>query len=69
MTRAEHLAWAKKRALDYLDDDDKTSAIASIMSDLRKHDGWSTASLTLCFAICPAGGTAEQVRKWIEGFN
>lgn len=40
MTRAEHIAWAKARALKYLDgpDPDPANAIASIGSDLIKHD-------------------------------
>ena len=37
MTRDEHLAWCKKRALEYVDDWDVRSAICSMMSDLQKH--------------------------------
>jgi hypothetical protein len=36
MTRAEHLAWAKERALEYLPD--VPQAVASFSSDLGKHD-------------------------------
>lgn len=35
MTRDEHLAWAKQRALEYLPRD-PTSALASFMSDVAK---------------------------------
>lgn len=35
--RAEHLAWCKQRALEYLDAGDVRSAIASLLSDLNKH--------------------------------
>ena len=35
MTRAEHLAWAKERALAYLPD--WMTAMASFISDLGKH--------------------------------
>jgi hypothetical protein len=35
MTRAEHLAWAKERALAYLPD--WAQAMASFISDLGKH--------------------------------
>lgn len=37
MTRAEHLAWAKQRALEYVDMGDISGALASMMSDLGKH--------------------------------
>ena len=38
MTRDEHLAWAKKRALAYLDmEHDVQNAFASMASDLKKH--------------------------------
>ncbi len=36
VTRAEHLAWAKERALAYLPD--WQNAMASFNSDLNKHD-------------------------------
>ena len=37
MTRQEHLAWCKQRALEYVDNGDLTNAYASMASDLRKH--------------------------------
>jgi hypothetical protein len=37
MTRDEHLAWAKKRALEYLDAGDPSQAFTSMLSDLGKH--------------------------------
>jgi hypothetical protein len=37
MTRAEHLQWAKDRALAYLPND-TTQAMGSFVSDLRKHE-------------------------------
>jgi hypothetical protein len=36
VTRAEHLSWAKDRALEYLPD--VPQAVASFISDLGKHD-------------------------------
>ena len=35
--RAEHLAWCKQRALEYLDQGDLANAVASMGSDLNKH--------------------------------
>lgn len=37
MTREEHLAWAKQRALEFVDLNQIPKAIASITSDLSKH--------------------------------
>lgn len=36
MTRAEHLQWAKDRALEYVAIGDMNQAFASMTSDLRK---------------------------------
>jgi len=38
MTRTEHLAWCKARALDYIAIGDVQGAMLSMMSDLSKHD-------------------------------
>jgi hypothetical protein len=39
MTREQHLAWAKERALEYLDaGHDPAHTAASMISDLRKHE-------------------------------
>jgi len=65
-TRAEHLAWAKERALEYAIAGDTTSAIASMISDLRKHPELENhMGLILFLGV----RTPEQVRHWIEGFN
>ena len=37
MTRAEHLRWAKDRALEYVEAGDLDQAFASLASDLGKH--------------------------------
>jgi hypothetical protein len=39
-SRAEHLAWCKERALQYLElpQPDSTSAVASMMNDLSQHE-------------------------------
>ena len=36
-TRAEHLAWCKARALEYVELGELSQALASFMSDLGKH--------------------------------
>jgi Tfp pilus assembly protein PilF len=69
-TRAEHLAWCKERALEYLDAGDLANAVASMGSDLNKHPqtgaGAALMSLGLMYVMnCDQAG----VRRWIEGFN
>jgi hypothetical protein len=71
MTRAEHLAWAKTRALAYLPND-IPGALASMLSDMRKHEETEHhADLELTGMLMMAGmlESVEQVRKHIEGFN
>jgi len=37
MTRTEHLAWCKQRALQLVSEGDATGAVASMASDMAKH--------------------------------
>ena len=67
-TRAEHVAWAKARALEYLERDEIRQAITSFVSDMNKHDecrmsaGWNTLCMMLMIQ-----NDAEAVRQFIEG--
>ena len=68
--RAAHLAWAKKRALEYLDAGDTTNAVASMSSDLDKHPAWKNTLPTLgMLGIYAALEGPVAVRRWIDGFN
>ena len=70
-TRLEHLEFCKKRALEYLDRGDVQNAIASMMSDLSKHD----ETKGVVSAMAPIGMAAvmnndiEEARRFIEGFR
>lgn len=73
MTRDEHLAWCKQRALEYVDRGELADAVTSMLSDLRKHPETDnhpggTIGAGMLFV---AGWVhdAHQIRKWIEGFN
>ncbi len=71
-TRAEHLQWCKNRALGYVDDGDLTNALASMMSDLRKHPETSNhvgISLGMIEMAASILSDADEMRKFIEGFN
>lgn len=74
--RAQHIAWCKERALLELDThsgrEGMALAWASMTSDLMKHD--DTAShpgITLGFMLIMTDNlkTADEMRKFIEGFN
>ena len=72
MTRQEHLEWCKKRALEYCDMDDPNQALASMISDLRKHSETANhAGVELGVAMMMAGhlNTSEKMRNFIQGFN
>lgn len=72
LTRAEHLAWCKRRALDYVDAGDLTNAFASIASDMKKHPETENHAGLQIGAMLLMGGhlsTAAEMRKFIEGFN
>lgn len=66
MTRAEHLAWAKERALGELQTNGVVDAIASMLSDLRKHPELEGHMGIMLFI---GVRTPDQAKYWIEGFN
>ena len=72
MTRAEHLAWCKKRALEYVEIGDLSQALVSMTSDLSKHTETQNHPGCLLGAGLILGGhldTPHSMRNWIEGFN
>lgn len=72
MTRAEHLAWAKERALDYVRVSDSQQAFASMASDLSKHDELKDHSALQLGMMMLIGGhlnTDDKMKTFIEGFN
>lgn len=69
MNRHEHVEWAKKRALEYVERGDLIQALASIASDLGKHpETEKHAGLLLLFTLRRPLQT-DEVRHYIEGFN
>ena len=72
MTRSEHLDWCKQRALEYVDSGDLTSAYASMVSDLSKHDetaGHSAIEIGAILMLHNNLNTLDRMRRFIEGFN
>jgi hypothetical protein len=71
-TRAEHLAWCKRRALQYVEADDLANAFASMASGMGKHpDTANHAGLQIGAMMMVSGrlSTKEEMRRFIEGFN
>ena len=72
MNRKEHLQWCKGRALGYVDAGDCPQAFASMTSDLKKHSETENhAAIELGMGLLMMGqlSTAEEMRKFINGFN
>lgn len=72
MTRDEHLAWTKGRALEYVSDGDCTSAVTSLVSDLGKHPETAGHPAIQLAGMLLMGGhlnTQDQVRDLIVGCN
>ncbi len=72
MTRAEHLAWCKQRALEYVDQGDIANAVASMSSDLNKHpETEGHIGITLGMMMLMSGNLSNPIeaRRFIDGFN
>lgn len=73
MARDEHLEWAKKRALEYLDAGDPAQGFTSMLSDLHKHPELANhvgVQIGVGFMMLPGWITnTPEVRRWIVGFN
>jgi hypothetical protein len=73
-TRTEHMKWARDRALEYADQRDTGSAIASLMSDLGKHPETESSCDVVRDLMMPLAMIGEfekpgELRKFIEGFS
>jgi hypothetical protein len=71
-TRAEHLAWCKERALEYIDAGDVQNGVTSFASDVRKDastaDDASSIGMT-CISFLLDRPSPEQARQFIEEFT
>lgn len=70
MTRAEHIAWAKDRALEFVELGNLPLAVSSMISDLGKFEGealLNTDILRRSTEVALDG--REAVRTWIEGIS
>ena len=71
-TRAQHLAWCKQRALEYVDAGDVQGAFNSMASDMRKHPDTANTDIQMLGLGLMMNGhldSPDRMRRWIEGFN
>ena len=68
MNRNEHLQWCKDRALEYVDIGDTNQALASMMSDLGKHEE-TKSSASICMLGMAHVNSTVDMRRFIKGFN
>ena len=65
-TRADHLNWAKQRALKYVELGDLPNALASMMSDLEKHPETRMNPMLPMLGTQEIQHGPEAMRKWIN---
>jgi hypothetical protein len=73
LSTADYIAWARARALAYVDRGETVQALSSLISDLggRADTAEMAAVASLFGAALAATGhldTAEQMREWIDSF-
>lgn len=72
MTRAEHMAFCKQRALEYIEHGDVKNAITSMFSDLGKHTETKDivkGPLLQLGMMYTMNHDIPGARRFIEGFN
>jgi hypothetical protein len=72
VTRDEHLAWCKKRALEYVNLGDLARAVANMASDLKTHpdtDNPALNGLATIGMMYVTDGDKAAVHRWIESFR
>lgn len=71
-SRKDHLAWCKKRAIEYCDQGDIVQAWASMVSDMRKHSETANHAAIMIgtqMMMVSILNTPSAMRDFIEGFN
>ena len=68
--RAEHVSWCKKRAHEYLRENDLSNAVASMISDMNKREDCRVNEfLAMAGMLSVANYDNDGVRRFIDGFN
>lgn len=72
-TRQDHLAWCKRRAMEYVNAGDYNSAVTSMLSDLSKHPETANSARGVLAQMgmmeLMRGPTRESITRYVQGFN
>lgn len=71
-TREDHLQWCRDRAMNILAGGDVTGALASMLSDIKKHEetkNHPTIQLGIMLMMTGNLSSKKQAKDLIEGFN
>ena len=69
-TYDEHLAWCKQRAREYLDHGDIAGAVASMLSDMNKHEETQVHPMLQAYGLLVASRfDMIEAKMFIEGFR
>jgi hypothetical protein len=72
LTRDEHLAWCKRRALEYVEAGDLMHAVASMASGLKTHPDTHNPALNglaMIGMMYATDGDRAAVQQWLERFR
>ncbi len=72
MDRAEHLAWCKKRANEYLARGDIKNGVTSMLSDLQKHPETALSEkspLGMLGMMTIMSNDHAGAKRFVDGFN
>jgi len=69
MTRSEHIAWCKSRAREYLRRGDPVDAVASMVSDLTKHEETKKLAESTAFMVIWSAQSMDAATRFVEGFT
>ena len=72
MTWDEHLAWCKRRAIEYVDAGNLSHAVANRGSDLKTYpdtDNPALNGLVMIGMMYVTNGDRAAVQRWIERFR
>jgi fructose-1-phosphate kinase PfkB-like protein len=67
-SRADHMAWAKARAIEYVEAGDAKNALASLLSDLSKHPDTAGLAKFATAAGLLHVNSVPAMRSFVEGF-
>jgi len=72
LRRQEHLEWCKKRAIEYIENNDLAQAFTSFQSDMTKHPETANHPALQFGALLFFTQNLSkpfQMKEWIDGFN